>query len=534
MAYEIEYNGQIYEVDDSGLDQYVNPETGELQVDVLKKDLSNELPGMDESTQAAFNQANQDVKELGMVLGVRGNNEAGALRNLAMGTIPGTAEAEAALRASAQKIKDIDPTRRKPSSGESWSDAYNKYLQNAYESRTGYAQANPARATALQLLGGIGGALVPFGAVSKIGALGKLGTMGRGAIAGGTSGAAFGFGNTRGDFDTRLNAALKGLGAGAVAGGVVAPLASYTIGGVGNTLSRIKGGYGKGLPQQQVEGFMLSNTLAPTTKSRRMASMLGLGAARGAQDIEDAAYDLYKLRNTMNTKVKPASYGGATAGGTTAKDFLKATQTESLTNAKKKFGEFVESTPTIENPTRPAQALFENNETALKILNDNADNFLVQGENGVLKTLDPGSFEYWQKVQQTLSNKLPKKYNPSKLTGAKKYVYDALEKVRETRDKLFPGTKRINAEYSDAIADQTFADQQLNERLRVMSSQEIPQDTPSSIGRLTEVMFGGARRRGIARELIKEGGKRAVASPALQLGVGSTTDSLLRAISNLK
>lgn len=488
--------------------------------------------GFTPETQQAFNEANQDLKDTAMVLGVRGNNTGGALRNFAMGAIPGTAEAEAALRASAQKLKDIDPTRNKPASGESWSDAYNKYLTNARESREGYAQSNPNRALALQLMGGVAGAAIPFGAASKIGAINKLGMVGRGAVGGGVSGAAFGFGNSQGGLENRLDAALRGAGIGAGVGGVIAPIAGVTVGGIKNTGSRIARGYGKELPANEVEQFMLNRTLSPTVESRRLSDVLSYGSARGAKEFEKAAYELNNLREAMNTRNVPGSYTGKTTGGTTARAFQDATQVPSLTAAKKKFGEFVENVPTLENPVSPVQSVLKGNPTALKILEDNADEFIIKGD--VPKVMDPGSFGYWQKAEQILNKKMPKKYQPNRLTGAKKDTYDAIQEISKTRDNLFPGTRRLNTEYSSAIADQMVADKQIGERLSMMATRQKPQPASSSWAQIADFLFGGARRRGMARELVKEGALRDIASPALQKGVGSTTDSITRMLLNIQ
>ena len=118
MAYEIEYNGQVYEVDDSSLDKYYNPQTGQLEVDVLAKDLDSSLKGMDEETSGQFQEANDALQQAKEFIEPRGSNAGGALRNLAMGVIPGTAEAEAALRATKQYLQNIDPTASKASKTE--------------------------------------------------------------------------------------------------------------------------------------------------------------------------------------------------------------------------------------------------------------------------------------------------------------------------------------------------------------------------------------------------------------------------------
>ena len=371
-----------------------------------------------------------------------------------------------------------------------------------------------------------------FHLASKIGMINKLGMVGRGAVGGGISGAAFGFGNGQGGLENRLDSALKGGLVGAGVGGVVAPAAAVTLGGLKNTGSRIIRGYGKELPAEEVERFMLDKTLSPTIESRRLSDILSYGSARGAKEFEKAAYELNNLREAMNTRNIPGSYTGRTSGGTTARSFQEATQVPSLTAAKKKFGEFVESVPTLENPVGPAQAVLKGNPTALKILEDNMDEFVIKGETP--KVMDPGTFGYWQKVEQVLNKKMPKKYQPGRLSGAKRETYDAIQEISKVRDNLFPGTQRLNTEYSSAVADQMVADKQIGERLSMMSTRQKPQPASSSWAQIADFLFGGARRRGMARELVREGALRDIATPAVQQGVGSTTDSISRMLLNLQ
>lgn len=517
--------------------EVVPVDEGGLQVDVTtdgqNQPAQQPAYGFNPDTKQAFDNANKELKDLGMAIGVRGNNIGGAARNFAMSAIPGAAEAEAALRATKQYLTNIDPTASSEKKDErSWSDAYDDYLRNARESREGYARSNPNKALALQLTGGLASALVPFGAASKIGMINKLGMVGRGAVGGGISGAAFGFGNGQGGLENRLDSALKGGVVGAGVGGVVAPAAAVTLGGLKNTGSRIIRGYGKELPAEEVERFMLDKTLSPTIESRRLSDVLSYGSARGAKEFEKAAYELNNLREAMNTRNIPGSYTGRTSGGTTARSFQEATQVPSLTAAKKKFGEFVENVPTLENPVGPAQAVLKGNPTALKILEDNMDEFVIKGETP--KVMDPGTFGYWQKVEQVLNKKMPKKYQPGRLSGAKRETYDAIQEISKVRDNLFPGTQRLNTEYSSAVADQMVADKQIGERLSMMSTRQKPQPASSSWAQIADFLFGGARRRGMARELVREGALRDIATPAVQQGVGSTTDSISRMLLNLQ
>ena len=497
----------------------------------LSQAQSQEQPqvGMDPDTQEQFAQANQDLSELGMNIN-RGRNTGGALRNLIQGALPAMAETEAALRATKQAVRNIDPVvSAEKKTDETWNEAYDRYLENARESRAGYRSAEPSRALALQTLGGLASALTPFGRAVQ-GA--RLPLLARTGLTGAGLGAAFGFGNSQGGFENRLVDALTGAGVGAV-GGVVAPIATNILGGTKNFASRFARGYAKDLTPEQIEPFMLSKTLAPTTESRALALKLGTASSSGAKDIENAAYDLWKLKNAMDTRINPASYGGKTAGGTTARDFLKATEVPTMTQAKKDFGEFVASTPTVENPTRPAQAILEKldkNQTAVKILDENADKFLITSSDGIVSPMDPSQFEYWQKIQQILTNKLPKKYTPSRLTGRQKDIYDAIQEVSKVREKMFQGTKSINRQYSDAIADQMVANKQLNERLTTMSAQQKPESLSGGVVRMMEALTMPAYSRGLGREIIKKGAQVPAATPrAIQKG-SSVTDAILRGL----
>lgn len=548
MAYEVEIDGQRFMVDESGLENYVNPQTGELSLDVvagaIKDELAQQEPenmpqgnmGMDSETRESFDQSNEILKNIDYWAN-RGNNFGGGFRNFAMGAIPGTAEIEAAMRATKQKIQDFDPTV-KADSGKSWGENYDTFLQNARESREEYMKKNPTKALALQIGGGLATSLAPFGLATKLGTASKLGALGRSAlgrnvVAGGLTGGAFGFGNSQGGLENRLEDALRGTlfgaGAGAVGTGV-----AYGLGGLRNTTQRLSRGWGSDVPQAQTEKFILSDTLQPTIESRSKAATLGLGSSAGAKDIERAGYELRNMKEAMDGMIKPGAYTGKTSGGTTAQDLLKATQHPSMTAAKKNFGDFVESLPTVENPTRTVDSVLYKNDTARKILGENSDAFVISQPNDSVSVLEPSEFSYWQKAQQILQNKLPKKYTPSKLTGTKKDVYDAIEEIKSTREKLFPGTKKTNAEYASAIQDQRVLDKEVKERLGVISSQEKPQSVPGGAIPTLHYFFGPARQRGLSRELIERGAIREPATTrGLQLG-GEAGSSLMRSLLNLK
>lgn len=541
MAYEIEIDGQRYMVDGSGLDKYVNPETGELTLDVFANDIRNavnEKPvdtqesqlGMDEETAANFQRTNQELQDVSEILTPRGSNFGGAARNFAMGAIPGAAEAEAVARASKQKLLDVDPTI-KDKSGKSFGELYDMYLQNARESRKGYAIANPQKAMALQLAGGVASSLAPFGVAAKATTLPRI--MGRGALTGTGLGAAFGFGNAEGGFENRLASSLKGGVLGGTVGGL-APLGITATGAIGKSIGRFRKGFSKEVPQESVDKFILSETLSPTIESRSLASKLGYGSTSGAKDIERSAYELLNMKQAMNGMINPNAYVGKTGGGTTAKTFLKSTQSPSLTKAKQDFGEFVEAIPTVENPTRTLDSVLNRNETARRILGENSDSFVKGTTSGDLHVMNPGEFEYWQRAEQILNNKMPKKYNPSKLTGEKKDIYDAIQQLSSTREKLFPGTNKINAEYASAVQDQRVLDKQVIDRLRVMSGQQKQESISGGVVRMLEALSLPAYNRGVARELVTTGKLAPAASPKNYQVGGSVSDAVLRILENIK
>jgi len=486
--------------------------------------------------QESLAQANQDLRDLGIAIN-RGRNLGGLARNIAMGTIPGTAEAEAALRATKQAIRNIDPTvSAEKKTDESWGESYDRYLQNARESREGYMSANPTKAIAAQVGGGIAGSLLPFGVATKLGLAGKLGAVGRsmvgrGLTAGGASGAAFGFGNAQGGLENRLKAAGIGAGLGAATGGIVAPATLSLGGGLTNVVSRMKKGFGKEVPQADIESFVLSDALRPGIESQAISSTLGRGSAAGAKDIENAAYQLSHMYEAMQGMNTPGVYTGKTAAGTTAQQLLKATEHPSMTAAKKNFGDFVERMPTVDNPTEPVKAILEkldDNASAIKVLDRNEDLFRIQGANGEVSTLNPGSFEFWQTAQQVLNNQLPKKYNPSRLTGAKKEIYDGIQEIKKVREKLFPGTKRINAEYASAVQDQLDFNKEVSARLKVMKAEQKPESMSGGIVRIIESLSTPSYRRGLAREIIKEGQRLPAMTPTGYKVGSSATDAILR------
>lgn len=487
--------------------------------------------GMDAETKATLEQASQDLRDLGYTFGTRGNNAGGALRNFAMSVIPGTAEIESALRATKQYVRNIDPTvSEEKKTDESWSESYDKYYQNALESRKGYSSSNPMQALGLQVAGGIAGALLPFGVAAKATTIPRA--IGRSGLVGTGTGAAFGFGNAEGGLEERLKNAGVGAGLGLVAG-TAAPIVGYGIGGLRNTFSRLKSGYGKAVPQSQVEGFILSDALQPNVDSREIASTLGLGSARGAKDIEKAGFELLQMRRAMDKQAVPSLYTGKTSAGTTAKDLLSATQHPSMTAAKKEFGDFMESLPTLDAPARPAQALLKNNKSALKILDESADKFTTINSEGVKTVLEPSTARYWQKVEQALANKLPKKYTPSKLTGSKKDIYNAVQQVSKTREKLFPGTQSVNERYASAIADQRVLDEDVLTRLKTISKQQEPMGLPGGALPTIGWLFGPSRQRGISRELIRTGTIREpMTTKGVQTG-GTIADSIIRALQGI-
>jgi hypothetical protein len=108
---------------------------------------------------------------------------------------------------------------------ENWSDRYNEALAVERGRNQAYAQDNPISATAGNLLGGVmGPGLAMRGAQAGAGTVQRLVRSApvRGAVAGGTGGAATGFGEGEGGFAQRVdNAAQEGLvgaGAGAALG----------------------------------------------------------------------------------------------------------------------------------------------------------------------------------------------------------------------------------------------------------------------------------------------------------------------------
>ena len=517
-------DGKIFDVPEQNLDAFLTD----------YESANAQKTGMTPETQQTFEQTNQDLRDLGVAIN-RGNNTGGALRNLAMGVIPGTAEAEAALRATKQYIRNIDPTvSQEKKTDTSWSEEYDKYLENARASREGYMASNPNRALSLQITGGLMPALLTFGASAP--ATGA--TLGaralRSSATGAGIGAAFGFGNSQGGLENRLMDSLAGAGWGGGLG-LVSPYGTRAVGGLSKGISRTARGLGKELPQSQIEGFVLSDTLKPTTESRSLASTLSFASSSGAKDIENVAYQLSNMHDAMQGMNIPSAYAGKTAGGTTAKDLLKATEHPSMSAAKKDFGDFVASVPTIENPTRPVQAMLEkldNNKSAISALTKNEDLFRIQGTNGEVTVLNPGNFEYWQKAQQILNNQLPKKFNPSRLTGPKKEIYDAIQEIKKVREKLFPGTKTLNAEYASAVQDQRVLDKQVSERLKMMSAQQKPESVSGGVVRMIEALTAPSYNRGLAREIIKKGQWVPSVTPTGYKSGSSVTDSILRALEN--
>lgn len=538
-------NGQIVEVDDSSLGNYVNPETGELQLDIVAQELNkvlNEQPaqqqqtGMSAEQKDAFGSANKTLQQTGKFITPRGDNLGGALRNVAVGAIPASDELEAYLR-SPNNLQDRyreelnslteeekqllrnNPTALKSFAQNLETSEYEKYLQNARESQKGFAAQNPITATILQIGGGLASSLLPFGFASKGATLASQ--AGRGALAGLGQGAVFGYASGEGGVSNRLDDALfAGLAGGAVGGVVPAVMPGLKV--IGGTANRFVSGLGQErLPAKQVEAFILNNALQNTPEARLNASILGAGSRAGAQDIYKPAYYLNDVLKTANKLNVPSLYQGTTPAGTTINDILKATKSPVYTASQETFSEFAQNNPmTTKGGIAQASQFLKRNPVANKVLNE------IKG----FENVDPDSFSWWQNAERALTNKLPKNYDPLKLKGGSKKIYDAVQDISKTREGLFPGVSATNINYATGKATQDTAEKVANQRLG--SIVQTPQQKGTGGGFLGFISnrIDPIFDRGRARQLIKTGTVEEKLTPKAIRNVGTATDAVLRAL----
>lgn len=494
-VFEVEIDGQIYEVDDSSLGQYVNPETGELELDVFANDMATHLKGenttpgsqtgLSEEQKSAIKSADEVLAELNQQFPRKSPMWAGGVRSFASGAIPFADEIEAGARS----VFTDTP--------------YEEYLNRANESKQRFAADHPIGSLLASGAGTIASFAVPGSPLAKGAQWASKGAnwgskLGRTALLEGGTGALWGFGEGEGGFGNRLSNAGWGLGVG-LTGGVAAPTASLLGSGLNRSIKNLGYGIGSKVTPQQVDDFVLKNLL--TEEGTKTADILKRAVWQGAEDIGDPLTSLnatWKEAHTKTANLKnPRNYKTPSSGGTTVSKMYDVTPS-SYTQAKADFADFVEANPAVQTDTGwKAGAEFQKrNPSAAKILEK------TKG----LDTIDPDTFEWWQKAEQTLSAKLPKKIpDATKLTGETKKIYDAVNDISRTRETLFPGTQKINEQYLAGRVNMSNQPAKTGAKLRYLDAKTTPYRVDGGVFTAIANALYRPFDRGIARRAIKSG-----------------------------
>lgn len=448
----------------------------------------------------------ENLSDLGKELN-RGNNWAGGARNYAQGLSVGTAdEIEAFVR----------------SGGKTGGDKYDKYLQNARESIEGFARANPSRAIALQIAGGLTPSLLTFGAAAPASTAGLLT---RGVISGlkgaGLGGIA-GFASGKGGFEDRLNTAIGGGALGLAAGGLT-PIATSALGKMYNTTKRIvKGVPESSLPAQQVEKFTLgSNVLSNTPEGNLNAEILRQGSAAGALDIYNP---LYKMNATLEASKKlrnPGMLVDTLSETPSAQRIIDAAKTPQLKLAEKRYSDFLSKVEETPGQGLVAQNFLKRNPIAAKILSVEPS----------LKGLKLGSFNWFKKAESTLNNSLPKNLDTQRAVGRRASILNAIDDMSNIRETIHPGTTAANRDYAIGKAWQESGNNVAAQRLKFMRN--LPVEEAPGLSSTDILRIGGKPFvRGRARELIQTGKLYERTPQTLEDAASAEVISILNALRN--
>ena len=507
-VYEIEIDGKIYEVDDSSLGQYVNPQTGELQIDVVAEDLRKSAGEQNAPSKSDLmsdlQEAGDTVEYIGDVVRGRGNNLGGALRNVAQGaTVTAADEIEAGARATKQYIRNIDPTvSQEKKTGESWRELYNKYLQNARESYQGYMAQNPNKALALNLAGGILPGLITFGATAPASAATLGQTVFRMGLAGTGYGALGGFLSGEGGLSERLASAQEG----AWRGGLTGALIPVGVSGAKDALtigSRIRKGLGKNPMSKGEITESMFGLLANNADDLDNALLLGEAVRKGDKGIQQAAKDI----NTINQLAKKAESKGYNRGIVEGyNEITERIKTPEMLAAEQAYADFAAQVPAGTNSGMAISNFFRKHPTAASIWEKYAEK---------TPKVNPNSFEGMRDINTALRARM-KRASRADNFALVDDIQDALDDLSVIRENTTPGIKAIDRQYSIARNAQDVVDDNFFANIKhITAPKEIQQPVASG----TEGVRLGFKPyvRGKARELLSEGGLRQPYSETLNL-----------------
>ena len=534
-------NGQVVLVDSSSLANYVNPDTGELEIDIVARDINDDMQaeqqkqpqtgmtaelqkqpqtgmtaelqkqpqtGMTAEQRAAFDAANDVLQQTGAFITPRGDNFGGAARNFAAGLLPFNEEIEAGVRSLFG------------------TGTYEEYLQNARDSQRGFAEVHPDLATALQIGGGLTSALLPFGWASRAATI--PGLMARGTALGAGSGALYGLGAGEGGFNNRLDTALTGALSGAV-GGAVAPLA---ITGLGNAGRRVYLGLKRELPESQISNAILDFAVQPGTKGKKKAAYLRQASLAGAEDIENAAENLQlKIQTHSGLKRNPyvaeltkSPYWSEQTPST--ERILSAVKSPAKTAAEESYANWAATTP----ERVPNAGLSVN-----KLLSE--EPILNQAINKELKLNAPdwegqplSSREGLRRILEVLRDS-SKKAPTDAISSKDRALNRGRAKLDNLAETLYPGFRQQRQIYRAGEVSQDIATKTALDRVRSIAQRPIEENPEVSLTGLARFAVK-PYYRGRGRELILNNGELQNVAPwKLQLG-DSTVDALIRSIIN--
>lgn len=444
-------------------------------------------------TAQRFQEANDKMADIDRLLNPGGKY--GLARNFIRGLVPGASRVEGALRSGAVSGPE-----------------YEKYRDWARQSADEYAQANPDKALGAT----ISGALVPsalvtmlsFGSGAGVGAANiaraantiKNAGLGARMLRGAAGGAAYGglYGFMDEPSESLADRLETGLGSSFVGGSVggVTPFAISGISKTGNTLSRIGRGLSESsIPSEKVEEFILkSGVLQNTPESALTADVLRKASASGALDIYKPAYNMAETLKASSNLRSPKLLSNPTMETASAKEIIEAGTSPQLRQAQERYAQFVANVKDTPGQGLVAQQFLKRNPVAKKILD----------VEPALKDVPLGSFEWWQKAEQTLNNSLPKNVDTQRLIGRRASIMNSIDDISKTRETIHPGTTQANLDYAVGKAWQEEANKTLSDRLKYIAN--MPSETAPALSS-KEVLSLGFKpfQRGRARELIEKG-----------------------------
>lgn len=491
-------------------------------------------------------QADATLTDMKAFLSQRGNNLGGAARQIAIGAIPGALRAEAAYRADANAVEDtkralseLTPEQKEylkanPDKMVDWvknlsAQRYEKYKQNAYESAEGFQRAHPYTSIALQLGGGALPALATVGGSTAATGAGLAGRATVGALTGAGVGGLYGFmGDPSEEISDRLTTAAGSAGLGGLVGGAT-PLATGVIGATGRGARRVISGLGSAPEREKIYESLL--TIAPNVSdksARKAATTLLSGSLAGAEDIQNAAYNLALKRENMARLSKPGlvDYNLSpqwAADTPSASRIIQAYESPAESAAKQHYSNWLANTP--ENASGAGLAVnrvFKKYPAFQKVLEKDIAENPLKWEGVPLS-----SREGMGNLINLASEYAPKRPALSGTRAATKQ--DIVETLRDLDEKFYPGSREARAIYRVGKTDTEVASQRADTALRQIGQMPITEAPALSLSQLSRMTFK-PYARGKAFELINKGDVSNALGRGWYLGTSAAADDILRAL----